>query len=209
MSAARHCETCGRPLDPSWPECPYCRTEEVSGDPDATRMSSGNPKRPSMGSSRRGPDDPTVSSPRGGPRPSPSRRAGPRPEDPTRRSRRPVRDLEDDGTVIAEHKPGLLGLLWEKEGKRLGSVYPLNEQATDIGRVAGNDIVLYDPKVSEQHARIKLSEEDEEKQYVIWDLASTNGVFVNGQKIDSATPLQENDEIKVGDTVVVLKLLDT
>jgi pSer/pThr/pTyr-binding forkhead associated (FHA) protein len=42
---------------------------------------------------------------------------------------------------------------------------------------------------------------------VIWDLASRNGTFVNGQEIMSPTLLQENDEIRVGDTVFVLKTL--
>ena len=38
-------------------------------------------------------------------------------------------------------------------------------------------------------------------------MASENGTFVNGEAIRGATVLQENDEIKTGDTVFVLKTL--
>jgi len=110
----------------------------------------------------------------------------------------------DDVTVV-ERPPGtegLLGFLIVKEGMRRGKVYRV-EGGTTIGRKDANIRLSDDSKVSQQHA--KLTEEDD--QFVIWDFGSTNGTFVNDERIRAATPLNENDTIKIGDTVFVLKTL--
>jgi hypothetical protein len=99
--------------------------------------------------------------------------------------------------------PRRYGWLIVKAGARVGQVHALGE-VTDLGRGAGG-IVIDDEKVSEQHARVRI---DEDGQFVLWDLASTNGTFVNGEQIMAATPIVENDEVKVGTTVLVLKTLD-
>ena len=70
-----------------------------------------------------------------------------------------------------------------------------------VGRKDG-DVVVDDQKVSDPHAKFTY----EEKQFVVWDLASRNGTFVNGERFRAATPLKENDQIKIGDTVFVLSL---
>jgi hypothetical protein len=114
------------------------------------------------------------------------------------------RDTLDDinETVIDRPaKTGLLGWLIVKEGLRRGTVYEIEDGAT-IGRDRA-DIRINDPKLSRPHAKVKL----ENEQFEVWDLASENGVFVNGERIRSATPLKENDEIKLGDIVLVLKTL--
>jgi len=103
-------------------------------------------------------------------------------------------------TELDQVETGVLGLLWVKEGRRRGKVYIVRDD-TEIGR--GGDVVLDDPKVSSHHAKFRL----ENGQFVIWDLASRNGTFVNGERIWAATPLKENDEIKVGETVFVFKVL--
>jgi len=100
--------------------------------------------------------------------------------------------------------PRRFGWLIVKTGPRIGQIHQLGE-VTDLGRGAASGIVVDDDKVSEQHARVRV---DEEGQFVLWDLASTNGTFVNGEQISAATALAENDEVKVGNTVLVLKTLD-
>jgi len=107
-------------------------------------------------------------------------------------------------TVSMQVVPRRFGWLIVKTGPRIGQVHQLG-QVTDLGRGAAGGIVIDDDKVSEQHARVRV---DEEGQFVLWDLASTNGTFVNGEQITAATPIVENDEVRVGNTVLVLKTLD-
>ncbi len=75
--------------------------------------------------------------------------------------------------------------------------YELPEQTTKIGREAFNDIVLYDPEVSRNHALIKFHE----GRYIIEDLGSTNGTFVNGRRITGPAPLHNGDAIDMGEGV--------
>jgi len=58
--------------------------------------------------------------------------------------------------------------------------------------------------VSNPHAKITL----EDETYVLWDFGSKNGTTVNDERIRAATELKENDVIKIGDTVMVLKVLE-
>ena len=66
-----------------------------------------------------------------------------------------------------------------------------------VGRMTDNDLVLDDPKVSRYHAQIKLSRSG----LLIEDLGSANGVYVNGQPVDSAL-LADGDEIRIGATTL-------
>lgn len=67
------------------------------------------------------------------------------------------------------------------------------KENVSIGRSPSNDLVLKAPKVSRQHAAINKYKD----KFVIIDLKSSNGVFVNGKKVDEQT-LEEGDEISVG-----------
>ncbi|MDC4226791.1 MAG: FHA domain-containing protein [Candidatus Manganitrophus sp.] len=57
------------------------------------------------------------------------------------------------------------------------------------------DVVVNDPKVSRHHADLEWSE----KGFVLVDLKSTNGIFVNDQKVEKKL-LSADDVITVGDT---------
>lgn len=70
--------------------------------------------------------------------------------------------------------------------------YPMKAN-TSIGRSPSNDVVLKEPKVSRQHAAINLYNDN----YILVDLKSSNGVFVNGTKVDE-TVLHAGDEISIG-----------
>lgn len=69
-----------------------------------------------------------------------------------------------------------------------------------IGRSPSNDVTLNSPKVSRQHAAINKYKD----RYILIDLKSSNGVFVNGRKIDEHT-LMDGDEISVGDFKMVFQ----
>jgi len=75
--------------------------------------------------------------------------------------------------------------------------YPLHLEQVTIGRSAGNDLVLADPEVSRRHVRVVQRAEG----FAVEDIGSTNGTFVNGQRITHLTLLQDGDTIDLGDTV--------
>ncbi|MCP5464863.1 MAG: FHA domain-containing protein [Deltaproteobacteria bacterium] len=78
------------------------------------------------------------------------------------------------------------------EGELEQTVYELKAN-TSIGRSPSNDVILKAPKVSRQHAAINVYN----NQYIIIDLKSSNGVYVNGNKVDEAV-LQDGDEVSIG-----------
>jgi hypothetical protein len=77
---------------------------------------------------------------------------------------------------------------------------PLSDDVTTIGSVAGATVVLADPAVSKKHAAIRKVE----NEFELADLGSTNGVYVNGQKVPKKT-LAAGDIIRVGNTEAVFK----
>lgn len=69
-----------------------------------------------------------------------------------------------------------------------------------IGRsTEHNDIVVNDEKVSRNHLQMVM---DDNGNYSVVDLGSTNGTFVNGQRISGEVRLQQGDEVKIGQTVL-------
>lgn len=64
-----------------------------------------------------------------------------------------------------------------------------------VGRDPGNDIILRDPKVSRHHAEIVF----ERGFFVLHDLASANGSFVNGKRVRVA-PLTHGSRLRLGNT---------
>jgi pSer/pThr/pTyr-binding forkhead associated (FHA) protein len=86
-------------------------------------------------------------------------------------------------------------------------ILPLQETFT-IGRDAQNDLALPDdPKVSQQHARIR----QEGDTYVVEDLQSTNGTFLEREseetRITAPQQLRPNDVIRVGATRIAFEML--
>lgn len=70
-----------------------------------------------------------------------------------------------------------------------------------VGRDSTNDIVIEHKLASRRHARFEKAEVG----FYIRDLDSTNGTFVNGQRIEGAHLLRNNDEVWIGDTVIVFR----
>jgi pSer/pThr/pTyr-binding forkhead associated (FHA) protein len=64
-----------------------------------------------------------------------------------------------------------------------------------VGRDPGNDIILRDPKVSRHHAEVVF----ERGFFVLHDLASANGTFVNGKRIRIA-PLTHGAKVRMGNS---------
>jgi pilus assembly protein CpaF len=87
-------------------------------------------------------------------------------------------------------------LITEKGGEQRRIVF--NKPEVTIGRVQGNDIVLPKGNVSKRHARIVLKD----GKFIIVDLKSTNGTYVNGRKITSPLVVKEADKIYIGDFIM-------
>lgn len=69
-----------------------------------------------------------------------------------------------------------------------------------VGRAADNNIILFDDKVSGKHASFTLTDTDE---YYVQDFNSTNGTFVNGNKISNEPyKILPKDIVKIGKTIV-------
>lgn len=116
----------------------------------------------------------------------------------------PPRGFDEDelDVTVLEHPPtGVLGLLWVKSGPRRGRHYDVKD-GTVVGRKEGS-IRLNDELVSKSHARFRV----ENGEFVLWDLGSSNGTYVNGDRIRAATPLKDGDEIRIGSTTFVFKVL--
>lgn len=103
--------------------------------------------------------------------------------------------LEEAGREGGEGRIPVTGYLVIEDGPGRGNSFRLETQETTLGRLPGNDIVIGDPKVSRHHAVVVKGPEG----FVIRDLGSTNGTFVNGRRV-SERLLAPGDLIVLGDT---------
>ena len=89
-------------------------------------------------------------------------------------------------------------IISEKGGAERKESFDKNE--INVGRVQGNDLVLPKGNVSKHHARLLFRD----GRFIVTDLKSTNGTYVNGRKIAQATIVREGDKVYVGDFVLRL-----
>ena len=83
--------------------------------------------------------------------------------------------------------------------------YELGDGKTSIGRAFSNDIVVEDAAASRRHSEIRVDEAA--KKISIVDLDSSNGTFVNHERIFGEWPLKANDVIRIGQVILNLILL--
>ncbi len=86
-----------------------------------------------------------------------------------------------------------------RRGPQPNQIYELSKGVVTIGRDITNDIVINDPEVSRHHCRLTQGGGG----YTVEDLGSTNGTFVNGQRLTGARPLQPGDMLGLGETVTL------
>lgn len=90
-------------------------------------------------------------------------------------------------------------IISEKGGAERRESFDKNE--INVGRVQGNDLMLPKGNVSKHHARLLYRD----GRFIVTDLKSTNGTYVNGRKIAQATIVREGDKIYIGDFVIRLE----
>jgi pSer/pThr/pTyr-binding forkhead associated (FHA) protein len=127
----------------------------------------------------------------------------------------PVISEQQTSTPLVESGNKVHATLVIERGSSAGKQFPINSQDANIGRWDADggvfpdvDLDSDDPeaKVSRRHARISLRE----GQYVIEDLGSTNGTFVNrGHRLapGERQPLKDGDEIIVGKTFLRFRIV--
>lgn len=85
-----------------------------------------------------------------------------------------------------------------------GERYPLMGALTVLGRDDSADIILDDPGISRRHSEIRVTNDGPHLVASIRDMGSTNGTFVNSERITSQR-LSDGDRITVGRTSVIYR----
>lgn len=115
-----------------------------------------------------------------------------------------IRDLRATEALVAEQgRPqGWLRVLESDDGElSSGDVFPLLP-VTSIGRAPGNIVVLTKAYTSAEHALVSRRG----RQWWIEDLASRNGTWLNGVKLDAPAVISPGDVVRIGGTELKLEL---
>src|SRR5262245_48782533 len=80
------------------------------------------------------------------------------------------------------------------------SSFTFDQRELSIGRADGNDIVLRDRNVSRRHARLVVRD----NKYLLVDIVSTNGTFLNGRRLSSPVVVGSSDRVDIGSYRLVI-----
>jgi predicted component of type VI protein secretion system len=87
-----------------------------------------------------------------------------------------------------------------RTGPTPGAIFTLEGDQLNIGRDSSNEIVINDAEVSRRHARLTF----QGGKYVLEDLGSTNGTFVNGQRLAGPRVLKAGEVVSFGEQIVLV-----
>jgi pSer/pThr/pTyr-binding forkhead associated (FHA) protein len=87
-----------------------------------------------------------------------------------------------------------------RSGPTPGATFALEGDQLTIGRDSSSGVAINDAEISRKHARLTF----QGGKYVIEDLGSTNGTFVNGQRLVSAVVLKSGDVVSFGEQIVLM-----
>ena len=113
--------------------------------------------------------------------------------------------MNDTEIIRRDLKPALVFL----SGELIAVPIPLEREEVILGRALEADVRVNDTQVSRQHARVTSLKKEGAipTEYVLTDLASRNGTFLNGRRVTSER-LQNGDKIAIGETILRFDLLD-
>lgn len=115
----------------------------------------------------------------------------------------PVSELQQQVTPSVPSAPPLASLLF-RSGDMRGRRVPIKVPVVNIGRGDYNDILIADPSVSTMHAKLQRRE----AVWVLTDLGSTNGTFVEGERLTGEQPLSPGTTIRFGDVAALFEPMD-
>ena len=104
-----------------------------------------------------------------------------------------VMDLESEGADTSANIPSNAFLIVNGS-----QVFNLENPVINIGRKSDNELIIDDPRISRQHAQLRATR----GRYVIFDLDSTGGTFVNGRRVTQST-LHPRDVISLAGVPLV------
>jgi hypothetical protein len=87
------------------------------------------------------------------------------------------------------------------DGSRTGMEMPLGQGPITIGRASDSNVVIRDDYTSTNHARLELRQDG----WIITDLDSTNGTFLDGQRVTTPMHVAEGAPITIGTTTFELR----
>jgi predicted component of type VI protein secretion system len=87
-----------------------------------------------------------------------------------------------------------------RSGPTPGVTFALDGDQITIGRDSTNGVAINDAEVSRRHARLNF----QGGKYVLEDLGSTNGTFVNGQRLAGPVVLKPGDVVSLGEQIVLM-----
>ncbi len=111
--------------------------------------------------------------------------------------------LIDNDRYLATNGRPLLCRLVFRTGPFARLALKLHQDVTTIGRDLGNDLILREESVSRQHARLTFVS----GQWVIEDINSSNGVWVNGVRVKRSLALAHGDQIRFGEVQAIYELV--
>ncbi|MFJ6571457.1 FHA domain-containing protein [Streptomyces sp. NPDC091292] len=129
-----------------------------------------------------------------------SRRESPRPQQNARQAAPPQqRGQQQSG---GRQRRGAPTKLVVSEGTLTGTTVALQGQTITLGRAHDSTIVLDDDYASSRHARIYP---DRDGQWIVEDLGSTNGTYLDRSRLTTPTPIPLGAPIRIGKTVIELR----
>jgi predicted component of type VI protein secretion system len=87
-----------------------------------------------------------------------------------------------------------------RSGPTPGAVFSLEGDQLIIGRDSTSGVAINDAEISRKHARLTF----QGGKYVLEDLGSTNGTFVNGQRLAGPVVLKGGDVVSLGEQIVLM-----
>jgi hypothetical protein len=87
-----------------------------------------------------------------------------------------------------------------RSGPTPGVTFPLEGDQLIIGRDSSNSVAINDAEISRKHSRLSF----QGGKYVLEDLGSTNGTFVNGQRLTGPVVLKPGDVVSLGEQIVLM-----